>query len=74
MHGPDLATRFQNLTTKHHFGWIENVLNTEWTSYTQPRWIIEDYPGGKKELTSACEEYLLALQESVEELRRCLAQ
>ena len=58
--------------SKHHFGWLEDVLNTEWTSYTQPRWIIDDFPGGKKELCEACEEYLTVLQKFVEVLRQSL--
>lgn len=62
------------LPSKHHFGWIEDVLNTEWTSYTQPRWLIEDFPGGEKELFEACEEYLDVLQKSTEALRRLLDQ
>ena len=60
--------------SKHHLGWLEDVLNTEWTSYTQPRWIISDYPGGEKELCEACEEYLGDLQRFVEVLRRTLAE
>lgn len=56
--------------SKRHFGWLENVLNTEWTSYTQPRWLIDDYPGKDKELVSACSEHLATLQRFVEALRR----
>jgi len=56
--------------SKHHLDWLENVLNTEWSSYTQPRWLITDFPTGKKELFEACEEYLASLQMSVEVLRR----
>ncbi len=60
--------------SKHHFVWLENVLNTEWTSYTHthPRWIIDDFPGGEKELCEACEEYLIVLQKFVEVLRQSL--
>lgn len=64
------ASSVMSAPSRHSFGWLEDAINTEFTSYTQPRWMIMDYPGGDKDLFEACEEYLNVIQNFVEEFRR----
>ncbi len=58
--------------SKYHFTSLEEILNTEYSVFTQPRWLLEDYPDGKRELLGACQEYLESLEIFTEDLRRTL--